>query len=121
MSNVARPLLQLFGTAAGLVGGPAGQLASQGIQALGNALDKTQQNARLAQPQLGANASPNTVVVDVATSFRPYAHKLGRKWTGFQVVENPLGIGVSSRRGSRDELFIELSGSVAGNITVQVF
>lgn len=126
MSNVARPLLQVFGTAAtaaaSVLGSPAaGAAVGAGVAALGAVIDKTQQNARLAQQPVGANATPNTIVVNVTTSFRPYAHKLGRKWTGFQVVENPLGIGVSSRRGSRDELFIELSGSVAGNITVQVF
>ena len=121
MSNVAKPILQLFGTALGLAGGPAGELASKGIEALGLALDKTQQNTRQAQPAIGNNAAPNTITIGLGTTFKPYSHKLGRKWSGFSVSENPFGIAVTSRRGKRDELFIELSGSVSGNITIQVF
>jgi hypothetical protein len=124
MSNVVKPLLQLFGTVASVAGGPlVGAAANAGLQALGGAIDKTQQNARLAQQPVGANATPNTIVVTfpAPSTFRPFAHKLGRKWTGFQVVENGAGISVSSRRGGRDELFIELSGSGADTVTVQVF
>ncbi len=126
MSNVAKPLLQIFGTvataAATTFGSPAaGAAVGAGVAALGMAIDKTQQNTRQAQPQIGANASPNTIPVSITTSFKPFAHKLGRKWSGFNVIENPSGIGVSSRRGKRDQLFIELSGSASGNITIQVF
>jgi len=126
MSNVAKPLLQIFGTAATAAatafGSPAaGAAVGAGVAALGMVIDKTQQNTRQAQPQIGGNASPNTIPIQIGTSFRPFAHKLGRKWSGFNVTENPLGIGVSSRRGNRDELFIELSGSASGNITIQVF
>jgi hypothetical protein len=118
MSNVAKPILQFFGAVATVAGGP---LAGAGVNALGSLIDRTQQNTRNAQPQVGANAAPNTIPVAITTSFEPYAHKLGRKWSGFNVIENPTGIGVSSRRGKRDELFIELSGSASGNITIQVF
>jgi hypothetical protein len=126
MSNVAKPLLQIFGTAATLAatafGTPAaGAAVGAGVAALGLAIDKTQQNTRQAQPAIGGNAAPNTIPIAIDTSFKPFAHKLGRKWSGFNVIENPTGIGVSSRRGKRDELFIELSGSASGNITIQVF
>ena len=126
MSNVAKPLLQIFGTAATAVatafGSPvAGAAVGAGVAALGMVIDKTQQNARLAQQPVGANATPNTIPVAITGAFKPFAHKLGRKWSGFNVIENPTGIGVSSRRGKRDELFIELSGSSSGNITIQVF
>lgn len=100
MHVVAGNILRLFGD---LIGTRMQDATRQGI------------------PNVSASAQGNTITCELSTSFKNFPTRLGKRWTGYTVVSNPLGLVIESQPSPDDKKFVSLKGSAAGTVKISVF
>lgn len=75
-----------------------------------------------ALPTPSPQDSAQTLTVNLTTSFQDFPHRLGRKYTGYAVEQNPSSLGVLVETSTDPKLFIRLRCSAgSGTVTLRVY
>ena len=83
--------------------------------------NRFQDAVRGAQPNLSATATGQNITVQATGGLQNVAHKLGRKYGGYTVVDNPSNLTFTNSTSPDSKLFIALTASGSGPVTISVF